>query len=169
MLYFTSFDIVRSASCQFRAINWVSTVIWEWKVLVTSRWLVTEFDATLTNQMQSLNRSNLGHPRFPALHEVCLFYFEFESTSSDWIFLLVLTGRCVNFVGCVTTINREALFENRASIPSDHLRIAYRNFPFFLLRNPINLRFVSAAFITPWLIYQQLFVCLFVFQFTSPI
>lgn len=73
MLYFTLFDIVQSASCQFREVNWVSTVIWEWKVLVTSRWLVTEFDATLTNQMQSLNRSNLGHPHFPALHEVCLF------------------------------------------------------------------------------------------------
>ena len=37
----------------------------------------------------------------------------------------------------------------------------------FLLRNPINLRFVSAAFITPWLIYQQLFVCLFVCLFFS--
>ena len=63
------------------------------------------------------------------------FYLEFESASSDWIFLLVLTGRCVNFVGCVTTINREALFENHASIPSDHLRIAYRNLSFFITKS----------------------------------
>ena len=49
-----------------------------------SLWLVWKTHATFqANQIQSLNYSWFGHPRFPALHALACFYFEFLLANYD--------------------------------------------------------------------------------------